>query len=140
MQLFDIVKNIFSTNTKTWKSVGKIDKSRNFFMINRIMSIQFPIQANQFNKLKVNPPLVVDWWRDTLSHRFSKPPTWIYTKTKKADKVEKDDSVKDYPEIESFVREKYKVTKRDLAQIREFYPDKYQRWIVDVGEQVGIQK
>ena len=104
------------------------------------MSIQFPIQANQFNKLQVNPPLVVDWWRDTLSHRFSKPPTWIYTKTKKADKVEKDDSVKDYPEIESFIREKYKVTKRDLAQIREFYPDKYQRWIVDVGEQVGIQK
>ena len=87
MQLFDIVKNIFSTNDKNWKSVGRIDKSRNFFMVNRIMSIQFPIQANQFNKLKVTPPPVVDWWRDTLSHRFSKPPVWIYTKTKKVEKL-----------------------------------------------------
>ena len=140
MQLFDIVKNIFSTNNKTWKSVGKIDKSRNFFMINRIMAIQFPMQANQFNKLKISPPPVVDWWRDILSHRFSKPPTWIYTKTKKSDKIDKDDSVKDYPEIERFIREKYKVTSRALSQIKKFYPDKYQKWIIDVGEQVGIQK
>lgn len=139
MQLFDIVKNIFSTNNKTWKSVGRNDKSRNFFMINRIMSIQFPIQANQFNKLRVSPPPVVDWWRDTLSHRFSKPPVWIYTKTKK---VEKEDvsKVKESPEVESFIREKYKVTKRDLAQLKQFYPEKYQEWISDIADQTGLQK
>ena len=74
MELFDIVKNIFSKNKRSWDSVGKNDKVRNFFMINRIMSIQFPVQANQFNKMRVTPHFVVDWWRDTLSNRFSKPP------------------------------------------------------------------
>ena len=83
MELFDIVKNIFSKNQRSWDSVGKNDKVRNFFMINRIMSIQFPVQANQFNKMRVNPHFVVDWWRNTLSNRFSKPPSWIYTKTVK---------------------------------------------------------
>jgi hypothetical protein len=139
MQLFDIVKNIFSTNDKNWKSVGRIDKSRNFFMVNRIMSIQFPIQANQFNKLKVTPPPVVDWWRDTLSHRFSKPPVWIYTKTKKVEKQE-EEQIKESPEVEAFIRDKYKVTRRDLLQIKEFYPDRYQAWLSDIAEQTGLQK
>jgi hypothetical protein len=66
MQLFDIVKLIFNNKEKEWKSVSKIDKSRNFFMINRIMAIQFPVQANQFNKLKIVPAPVVDWWHQTL--------------------------------------------------------------------------
>ena len=139
MQLFDIVKNIFSTNDKNWKSVGRIDKSRNFFMVNRIMSIQFPIQANQFNKLKVTPPPVVDWWRDTLSHRFSKPPVWIYTKTKKVEKQE-EAQIKESPEVEAFIRDKYEVTRRDLLQIKEFYPDRYQAWLSDIAEQTGLQK
>ena len=139
MQLFYIVKNIFSTNDKNWKSVGRIDKSRNFFMVNRIMSIQFPIQANQFNKLKVTPPPVVDWWRDTLSHRFSKPPVWIYTKTKKVEKQE-EAQIKESPEVEAFIRDKYKVTRRDLLQIKEFYPDRYQAWLSDIAEQTGLQK
>ena len=139
MQLFDIVKNIFSTNDKNWKSVGRIDKSRNFFMVNRIMSIQCPIQANQFNKLKVTPPPVVDWWRDTLSHRFSKPPVWIYTKTKKVEKQE-EAQIKESPEVEAFIRDKYKVTRRDLLQIKEFYPDRYQAWLSDIAEQTGLQK
>ena len=139
MQLFDIVKNIFSTNDKNWKSVGRIDKSRNFFMVNRIMSIQFPIQANQFNKLKVTPAPVVDWWRDTLSHRFSKPPVWIYTKTKKVEKQE-ETQIKESPEVEYFIRDKYKITRRDLLQIKEFYPDRYQAWLSDIAEQTGLQK
>jgi hypothetical protein len=139
MQLFDLVKNIFSNNEKVWKSVGRIDKSRNFFMVNRIMSIQFPIQANQFNKLKITPPPVIDWWRDTLSHRFSKPPVWVYTKTKKTEKPEIS-KVKEFPETESFIREKYKISKRDLLQLKEFYPDKYQEWVSDIAEQTGLQK
>jgi hypothetical protein len=136
MELFTLIKNIFSSDDKVWKTVGKFDKSKNFFMVNRIMSIQFPIQANQFNKLKVVSPPVVDWWRDNLSHRYSKPPTWIYTKTKKLEK-EKIDSVKELPDIEDLIREKYKITKKDLLQLKSFYPERYQKWISDIAEQIG---
>lgn len=136
MELFTLIKNIFSSDDKVWKTVGKFDKSKNFFMINRIMSIQFPIQANQFNKLKIVSPPVIDWWRDNLSHRYSKPPTWIYTKTKKLEK-EKTDSVKGLPDIEDLIREKYKITKKDLLQLKSFYPERYQKWISDIAEQIG---
>ena len=43
MQLFDIIKLIFNNKANEWKAVGKIDKSRNFFMINRIMAIQLSL-------------------------------------------------------------------------------------------------
>jgi len=139
MQLFDLVKLIFTNKQKEWKSVGKIDKSRNFFMVNRIMSIQFPVQANQFNKLKIVPSPVVDWWHDTLSKRFSRPPVWLYTKTNKKESVKKGE-LKNLEDVECFIRDKYNVSKRDLETLKTFYPDRYNIWVKDVSEQIGIHK
>jgi hypothetical protein len=140
MQLFDIVKSIFSVDQKLWNSIGKNDKARNFFMVNRIMSIQFPVQANQFNKIKISPVPVIDWWHDTLSHRFKKPPSeWIYAKTKKTS-AEAKDSPKDLSQIEDFIRTKYEVSKRDLLDIKKFYPQKYYEWAEDLAKQIGLQK
>ena len=139
MQLFDVIKLIFNNKPKEWKSVGKIDKSRNFFMINRIMAIQYPVQANQFNKLKIVPAPVVDWWHNTLSARFSKPPLWLYTKTKKAESIKGED-IKTSELIESFIRDKYRVSKRDIETIKKFYPDRYALWVSDISDQTGVQK
>ena len=136
MQLFDIIKKMFSD--KNWEDVGKNDKARNFFMINRIMSINFPIQANQFNHLKINPSSSVDWWHKTLINLYTKPPYWIYTKTKKKDS-QKSESKKDYSEVELFLREKFQVSKRDLLDLKNFYPEKYENWVKEISQQIGIK-
>lgn len=138
MQLFDIIKLIFTNKKDKWNTVAKIEKSRNFFMINRIMSIQFPVQANQFNKIKVVPANVVNWWHDTLSSRFSRPPQWLYTETKKKAKPQKN-NIKNLDDVESFIREKYCLTKKDLETLRNFYPDRYSNWISDISDQIGIK-
>lgn len=136
MQLFDIIKKMFSRND--WDDVGKNDKARNFFMINRIMSINFPIQANQFNHLKINPSPSIDWWHGTLINLYTKPPYWIYTKTKKKETI-KEGTKKDYSEVESFLREKYQMSKRDLLDLKKFYPERYSNWMKNVSEQLGIK-
>jgi hypothetical protein len=136
MQLFDIIKKMFSD--KNWGDVGKNDKARNFFMINRIMSINFPIQANQFNHLKINPSSAVDWWHGTLINLYTKPPYWIYTKTKKKE-TQKSENKKDYSEVELFLREKYQISKRDLLNLKTFYPEKYENWVKEIREQIGIK-
>lgn len=138
MELFDIVKKIFSQNDSEWGKVSKNDKNRNFFMINRIMCIQFPVQANQFNKLKVNPAPVIDWWQDNLSHRYSKSPGWIFTKTNKK-RVTKQEEQRN-EDVEKFLRETLSVSSRDLKQLRDFYPEKYSQWIADVTDQIGFKK
>lgn len=131
MELFDIIKKIF--DKKDWNKVTNADKNRNFFMINRIMSIQFPIQANQFNRSKIEPVHVIDWWHGTMSNHFKSTPPWIYTKTKKQGKEKKED---EYPEAEAFVRERLMISQREISELKYFFPDKYKEWIKGVNNQI----
>jgi len=141
MELFDIIKRIFDKNSSTWGEIPKNDKVRNFFMVNRIMAIQFPVQANQFNKLRVTPNQVVDWWHDTLSSKFTRPPGWVYTRTEKSGskKTEKSSSVKNFEEAEIFVCNKFEISMREIKQLKSFYPDKYEDWMESVSRQIGVK-
>jgi len=140
MELFDVVKTIFKKD-KDWDKVSRNDKVRNFFMINRIMSIQFPIQADQFNHTKILPRPVVDWWHDTLSKHYTRIPGWIFTKTKKSkNKTAPTSDIEIDKSIEEFVANKYEVSLRDLSDLKRFYPEKYENWMRSIGEQVTMMK
>jgi len=136
MELFDIIKTIFKSD-KDWKNVGRNDKVRNFFMINRIMSIQFPAQANQFNHTKVSPRPVVDWWHNTLSKHYSKQPSWIFTSTKKKAKTEEKKDPEIYSAAEEFIIKRFEISKREISDLKKFYPEKYQTWIKSINDQIG---
>jgi hypothetical protein len=137
MELFDVVKNIFKSD-KDWSKVTRNDKVRNFFMINRIMSIQFPSQANQFNHTKVTPRPVADWWHSTLSRHYTKIPGWIFTKTKKSSSAGKSKSQNTLdPEVEEFLMSKFEVSRREMSDLKKFYPEQYADWVNRVSEQIG---
>jgi hypothetical protein len=141
MELFDVVKNIFK-NDKEWSKVKSIDKSRNFFMINRIMAIQFPIQANQFNHTKIIAKHVIDWWHVNLSKNFSRTPEWIYTKTKKSstDQSKKEDFFLD-EETERFILQRFEISKREIQELQKFHPEKFKEWASSIKEQLsGVSK
>ena len=135
MELFDIVKLITSKNNN-WSKVTNNEKSRNFFMINRIMSIKFPVWANQFNKTKINPIPVVNWWYNTLSQNYTRTPDWIYTKTLKKEKALKEAV---YEDAEKFVRERMAISKRELSELKQFYPEKYNKWIKSIDQQIKVR-
>jgi hypothetical protein len=138
MELFDIVKCIFKSD-KEWEAVGRNDKNRNFFMTNRIMSIQFPVQAQQFNHVKISPDLVLDWWHSALGNKFKSPPKWIFTSTikKQQDKVEKD---KKFEDVEFFICQKFELSKRELNELKTFFPLEYSKWMLSIQEQIGSSK
>jgi hypothetical protein len=81
MNLFDYIKVIFGKDVD-WEKMTNYDKSRNAFMLQRFMSIKYPIQANLFNQLKTDPIGQAESWRMVCS-KFNKVPSFIYTKTKK---------------------------------------------------------
>lgn len=140
MELFDIVKTIFKQD-KEWNKVSRNDKTRNFFMINRIMSIQFPIQAHQFNHTKISPRPIADWWHNTLSRHYTKMPNWIFTKTKKTETKKDTKKVIDFdPEVEKFIREKFAVSNRELTELKKFYPEKYSEWVESIADQINVSK
>lgn len=86
MQLFDYIKVLFG-NDQGWDRLNGYDKSRNSFMTNRFMSIQWPIQANLFNSLRTDPVGQAEAWR-IVARKFSRVPAFIYTKVSKS-KTEK---------------------------------------------------
>ncbi len=84
MKLFDYIKVLFGKD-EHWDKVTNYDKSRNSFMTNRFMSIKFPVQANLFNSLKIDPVGQAEAWR-LVSSKFNRVPGFIYTKVKKSAK------------------------------------------------------
>lgn len=122
MDLFDLTKKLFDRNYK-WDTVKAYDKSKNFFMINRFMSINFPMQANLFNNRHIVSSSAVDSWRDVLNRLFTKPPSWMYTKTKKAEKT----GSKKYPEKETVLQwmKLNSLSKKDVESAMQLSPDDF---------------
>lgn len=124
MQLFDYVKIVFSKNEKEWKELKDTDKARNFFMLNRFMAIQFPVQANYLSHYKIDPVAVSDYWHRTLSSKFTGTPKWIYAKTvKKKDQEKKLDLPS--PEMIRWYCERHEMTRSEFDQNVKFFAEKF---------------
>lgn len=131
MDLFDLIKKIFDRNSK-WDAIKTYDKSKNFFMINRFMSINFPMQANMFNNRHIVSSSAVDSWKDVLNRLFTKPPSWMYTKTKKKETI----GSKKQPE-KSTVLEWMRLnslSKKDFESMMEIMPEE------TIKEILGFEK
>jgi hypothetical protein len=116
IQLFDYIALVFSKKEKEWKALRTIDKTRNFFMLNRFMSIQYPVQANMLSHLKINPEAVTDYyWHLEMSDKYNSTPKWVYAKTiKKTDKAKKLDLPSE--EMIKWYCEKNEMSRKDFHE------------------------
>jgi hypothetical protein len=124
---FEILK---AFHTKDWEKISDRDKARNFFMINRLCGIAYPLQANSFNHLKIQPEKVVDFWKIFVTHHNKKTPQWIWTKTQKR---EKESSSYEYKkEIIDFIKEKYQISEREIQELKQFFPKKFLEYYKEI--------
>lgn len=124
---FDIIKSFYSTN---WDKISNQDKARNFFMINRICSIAYPLQADSLNHIKINPEKAIDFWKVFLTHKYKSYPSWIWTTTIKKDKEKFKNKYKE--EVLDFIKEKNEISNREIRELIEFFPDKFQKYYKEV--------
>lgn len=118
--LFDYLKNVFEREIE-YNKTTRAEKSKHFFMLQRLMSIAFPIQAQAFNHIKISQPEVADYWQSSLTKLYKKTPTWIYTKTKKADKAKKLEMPSD--EAVKYYLERSKMSKKQLDDAIKMFGD-----------------
>lgn len=80
---FDIFKMMFFNHEEFVRLPNEM-LSQNFFIINQIMGIQYPMQAQAFNDSKINGAEVVRYW-DIMLHSvgYRRVPAFVYTKGKK---------------------------------------------------------
>jgi len=80
-KLFDFINMMFTQNSD-FDNLNNAQKSKHFFMVNRLMSIYFPKQAQLFNYVGMNQLGTIESWR-LVAKRYKKVPGWIYTKINK---------------------------------------------------------
>lgn len=124
IQLFDYMKLIFSKNEKEWKELKDTDKSRNFFMMNRFLSIQYPVQVHHLSHYKIDPSAVSDYWHRSLSSKFNSSPKWIYAKTIKKKDQEKKLDLPSQPMIKWYC-EKNEISRKEFDQMVSFFGEKF---------------
>jgi hypothetical protein len=122
MELFEITKAMFESPSN-YGEVTKGEKRKNFFMIQRRMAINFPIQANLLQHVRVNMESTIDWWQRFLRKQYTKTPFWMFTqgvkKTKEAEEKKANVSA-------DLINQYCNFYGKDPKQVKDaikFYPD-----------------
>jgi len=126
MELFKLL-NIMFEKPLEYSKVTVGEKRRHFFMITRRLAINFPLQAQVLQRIKINEVAVVDFWQKFLRKQYNKTPYWMYTKgIKKAkEKKEKVTNIK-----ESSIKDFSTCMGYDIKTVKEaleFFPDEMKR-------------
>lgn len=134
MELFDVIKKLFEPES-SFKEVTDTEKRKYFFMINRILSIQYPHIANQFNHTRIDPVSTVNWWNSNLRGLYKTYPKWIFTSTKKA---KAEINIKIDPIILKLLSEKFQFSKKDIIQCYKFWPKEMEIYMKDLASQLIV--
>ena len=134
MKLFDYIKVFFGKDVQ-WDKVSNYDKSKNSFMTNRFKSIKFPLQANMFNTLKIDPVGQAEAWR-LVSSKFNRVPGFIYTKVKKTEKQKAKEWSPDPKAKETYMKFN-EIGEREFKEALKYNPELIQSSVDTLEKQMG---
>jgi hypothetical protein len=121
--LFEFINGMIVKPTE-FKKTKMHERAKHFFMVSRFSAIKFPVQASYFNHIKINPAQVVTFWQETWSKMYSRTPSWMYVKTKKAKEAAKAKQ----PFTDELIRtycEKFQMSRRDFDESLNLLGDNF---------------
>jgi len=122
MELFEFTKILFEQPGE-WQDVTPGEKRKQFFMCNRRFAIQFPMQANALQHLKINQSGVVDFWQQFMRKQYQRTPGWMYTKGVKKAVEAKEKKINVSKAVINDYCKRLKVDRKSVYDALEFYPD-----------------
>jgi hypothetical protein len=124
MDYFEFIDSLFSK--RLYEKVDKATKQKNFFILNRFLSNQYPIQVNDVNNLmgisKENCHYIVDHWARFLQTKYTAKPQWAWVKTTPSAQIKSGLSKFGKEVIEEY-RIATGLTARDIDSISKFFID-----------------
>ena len=136
MELFDFIKTVF-TNPTEYSSITPGEKRKQYFMCQRRFAIQFPLQANLLQHLKINQAAVVDFWQIFLRKQYKFVPGWMYTKGVKKSKETKEKKLTISDKIINDYAARMNIDKKSVYEALEFYPDKILKELRDYEKMIN---
>lgn len=124
---FDIITLMF-TNINEFNTLSDSILDKNFFIINRVFSIKYPMQASVFNKLGINTAQVVKSWARfiTTAEGYGHVPYFVYTKGAKKSKetqIKKTDNI-DTDTIYAYCK-RYNISLKEYNDLKLLYNDEF---------------
>ena len=129
---------MFTANEKQWKELKDTDKNRNFFMMNRFLSIKYPVQVSLLSHFRINSAAVSDYWHSVLTKLYKTQPSWIFAKTKKK---ATEDKKKNLPS-EAMIKwwcQKHEISRRDFDDSVNFFGDSFLDEVRDLEKVLKTQ-
>ncbi len=126
MELFDMTRAMFG-DTDNYSEATKGDKRKNFFMIQRRFAIQYPMQAQVLNGLKINQEQAIDVWYRFLRKKYSKTPFWMYTKGVKKAKEAKEKKINIPTAMIEAYAKKYRMDLKSVYEAIDMFPKEMQK-------------
>lgn len=122
---FKSIVNIIFNNKNKWHLVTDKDKEDVFFIFNRFMSKQYPLQSNFFNKKKIDKITAMDIWYNFLSS-INKTPYWFW----KGPTKKKAPKNKDWKLLQDY----YKCSIEDIYYWIELFPKEVNKKIKQIKQ------
>ncbi len=120
MDLFDFLPTLF--NKTGWEEISDSIKKKHCFMVQRILSMKYPMQTQHFNRLNTNPVAVMDTWHMIMSRQFSRPPDWTFQYSKIVIKTDKKAAKRSAEAIAMYKRNN-ELCDEDYEMLVELFPD-----------------
>jgi hypothetical protein len=137
-ELWDITKIIFEKPGE-WPTVTTGEKRKYYFAIQRRFAIQFPMQANALQHLKINQAAVIDFWQHFMKQYNGRTPGWMYTKgIKKAKEVKEKKNHGISEELISSYAIRLGIDRKSIVDALEFYPEKMTKEILSFKKMIEL--
>ena len=120
MELFDFI-NVLFTNPSEYSSITPGEKRKQYFMIQRRFAIQFPLQANALQHLKINQAAVIDFWQKFMRKQYNYVPKWNYVKGVKKSQEAKEKKLTISNEVIKEYCKYFQVDKKSVIDALEFF-------------------
>lgn len=137
MNYFEVLNSFWENS---YNKLSNKEKDDNYFIINRRLSINYPIQSAYLSQYGICKYAVVDFWRNFITKYNSKPPYWLYiTKNNIKNKIVKNKNLNNFSDEILFRYTKAnKIDLKNLKQIYDLYTDKIYDDIVIFEKNVNI--
>lgn len=122
MELFELTKAMFES-PGTYADATKGDKRKNFFMIQRRMAINFPVQAHLLQHIRINMEASIDWWQRFLRKQYQKTPFWMFQQGIKKNQEKEEKKTKISGETISEYCRFYQKDPKQIKDAIKFYPE-----------------
>lgn len=130
--LFDLIKAIF-TDKEYVRNITSQQASQFLFMVLRRIGINYPEQANVFNRPDVNAKDVINFFSEYLYTGMA--PKWIYTSVKEIAKEKVKDEFTE-AEIKGYL-EYYDINRKDYEMADRFFHDELES---EIREHIELMK